>query len=103
MVFAMAFERNVAQQDHLVIAFGFLEGARQHVRWIFQIAREEFLIGAHDPVRRAHQTFAVRTSPAQRSSTRTAASASSRDGRFRSAAISDLAPAMGWMTFMRTS
>jgi len=60
VVLAMAFEGDIPKQDHLVIAFGFLEGPRQHLGRILRVTGEELLIGANNAIRRVDQPLAVR-------------------------------------------
>ena len=59
VVLAMRFEADVAQHHDLVVALDLLEGPLQHVARILIVAGEEFLVGAHDAIGRADQTFAV--------------------------------------------
>ena len=42
MMFAMAFHPDIAKHHHIVIAFDFFKGARQHLCRIFVIAAAEF-------------------------------------------------------------
>jgi hypothetical protein len=67
MILAMAFETNILQDDHLVIAVGLFEGALQLLDWIDLVAGEIFLEGARHARRRAAQSFARRivAGPAQ--------------------------------------
>ena len=48
VVLAMAFQPDVAQQNDLVVAVGFLERAFQQADGIHLVAGEEFLIRAHN-------------------------------------------------------
>ena len=57
MMFAMAGEVDVAQQHHLVVAFGLLERSPQHLGGIIGVAGEVFLEGANDTLRRRLQPF----------------------------------------------
>jgi hypothetical protein len=41
VVLAMAFEANVPQHDHFVVAFDLLEGLFQHFNRILAVAREK--------------------------------------------------------------
>ncbi len=59
MVLAIGFETDVAQHDNLVVALDLLEGPAQGFARILVVTREEFLVGAHDAIGRAHQTFTV--------------------------------------------
>jgi len=79
--------------DDFVVAAGLLKSALEIFARINLIAGEPFLIGAGDPRGRSEEAFAVRSSPAQRMSVRTAASASAATawrtadaGRFAGAA-----------------
>src|SRR5262249_10215220 len=60
VVFAVAFELDVAQHDHLVVAFHFLEGAAQVLGRVFVIALEPVRIGLHHALGRVEQAFALR-------------------------------------------
>ena len=82
MVFAVRFEADVAQHDHLVVAVDLLEGALHVVFGVFVVAGEPILVGAGDAGRRVAQAFARRDRrrPSAKAFRRRA-SASSRDGR----------------------
>src|SRR5690606_35555400 len=60
VVFAVAFEFDVAQDDHLVVAGNFLEGALQVRTRVFGVAAEPVAIGLDDALRGAEQAFARR-------------------------------------------
>jgi hypothetical protein len=64
---AIAFETDVAQHDHLVIALDLLEGPLQHGHRVFLVAAEPLAVGAGHPAGCVEQALAVRVvaSPAQ--------------------------------------
>ena len=55
----MALETDAAQHDHLVIAFGFLEGLVQDLLRILAVAGKKLLVGARHARRSLDQTVAV--------------------------------------------
>src|SRR5690606_14774588 len=59
VMLAMGFEADVAQDDHLVITFDLLEGARQHVRRILIVSGEPVLPGANHTARRVEEAVPV--------------------------------------------
>lgn len=74
---AMRLERNVLQQDDLVITAHFLEYARKVARRVVGIARAIFPPRPRNAVRRVDQPSRKGSSPAQRISVRTASATSS--------------------------
>lgn len=60
MVFAMTFETDAGQRDHLVVALDFLEGARQHLARIDRISGKELFIGLDHALGSIQQAFARR-------------------------------------------
>src|SRR5258708_39772116 len=60
VVLAMRLEADVAQHDHVVITFDFLEGAGQIFFGILRVTREPVLISADDTARRIEQAFPQR-------------------------------------------
>ena len=81
VMLAMRLEADVAQHHDFVVTAGLLEGALEVFARIVVVAGKPFLIGAHDACRRGRRPSRSGSSPAQRISVRTAASASARDGR----------------------
>ena len=59
VVLAVGFEANVAQDDHLVIGGGRLEGRGQQGDRVFGVSAEEFLVGPHDTLGRSLQPLTV--------------------------------------------
>ncbi len=59
VVLAVALEADAAQHDHLVVAFGLLEGLGQDRLGVLAVAREIFLIGARHARRRLGEPVAV--------------------------------------------
>ena len=66
-MFAMTFHADVAEHDHVVIAFDFFKGALKHFHRIFGIANAEFFPCARYAAGGANKPFTCRviTSPAQ--------------------------------------
>ena len=60
VVLAMALEADAAQHDHLVIAFGLLEGLLQDLGGVLTVAREELLERARHARRRLAQAVPIR-------------------------------------------
>jgi hypothetical protein len=60
VVFAMAFDADVAKDDHFVIALDLFEGAGEDGGGIFRVAAEKFLVGADDAGGGVDQAFAFR-------------------------------------------
>ena len=60
MVLAMTFQIDVAQHDHIVVAFDFFKGFAQNFIRIFVIACKELFIGFNDTLWRFEQAFAFR-------------------------------------------
>ena len=83
VVLAVRDEADVPEQDDLVVAAGLVEGGAQDRDPVLAVAAEPLLVGAGDAAGRGAQAGAVRSSPIQRRRVRTAASASSREGRGR--------------------
>src|SRR3546814_15945150 len=60
MMFAVGLKRDVLQQDDLVVAAHFFEGAAEMDGRIFSVALRIFLPGARDPRRSIKQAFTFR-------------------------------------------
>ncbi|KGD49388.1 hypothetical protein DP43_3672 [Burkholderia pseudomallei] len=60
MVLAIAFEADVLQHDHFVVAVDLAERAREDVARFERVAGEELLVGAHDARRRIDEPLALR-------------------------------------------
>ena len=58
VMFAVRFERNIAQDDQFVIAFDFLEGALQELDRILGIPPEPVFVSKDDALWRIAQAFA---------------------------------------------
>ena len=56
----MALEADAAQHDHLIVAFGLLEGRRENLLGILVVATEIFLERLRDALGRVAQAIAVR-------------------------------------------
>ena len=56
----MGIERDVAHEDHVVVAFDFLEDAREDFLRVLAVALEELVIGLDHAARRVEQAFAAR-------------------------------------------
>ena len=72
MVFAMAFESDVAENHHFVVASNFLECALQIITRIFKVTGKPFFIGANDPSWGPQKSFSgwIIASPFYQSSNR---------------------------------
>ena len=81
MVFAMAFESDVAENHHFVVAPNFLECALQIVTRIFKVAGKPFFIGATTRAGVPRSPSLAGSSPAHLIKVLTASSAIARDGR----------------------
>ena len=57
---AVGFEADIAQDDHLVIGGGLLEGGGQQGHRVFVVSGKELLIGPHDAPGRVLQPLPVR-------------------------------------------
>ena len=60
VMFAVAFDINVADHDHVIIAFHLFKGAREHFFRVFIIASKKFFVGFDHTPRRIEQAFAGR-------------------------------------------
>ena len=60
VVFAMGFELDVTQHDHLIVAVKFFECTREKLDRIFLVAAEPVLVGAGDPRGCINQSFPAR-------------------------------------------
>jgi hypothetical protein len=90
MVFAMRFEVDAAQDDHLVVSLDLLERALQEGHRVALITAEPVLVGLHDATRRIDESLTLRILPRP--------SQQRRDGVFRlSAARSCGAFAWGFL------
>ncbi len=58
VVLAMGRELDVAHEDHVVVAFDFLEHRAENVVGILMIAAEELFVGLHHALGRVQKAFA---------------------------------------------
>src|SRR5690625_3051074 len=74
VMLAEAFEADIAESNHLVISFDFLEGPLKHVDRVLIVARKPFSISADDAARRIEKPLAVGviTCPAEQGTNRLA-------------------------------
>ena len=80
MMFAVAFEADATQHDHLVIAFNLVKGLLKYRGGILSIAYERLFECARYPSRVSTRPSRSGLSPLQRMMVRTAASTSARSG-----------------------
>ena len=64
VMLAVALEADAAQHDHLVVAFGLLEGLRQDCLGVLGVASEVFLVGPRHARRRLGKAIAIGVVPA---------------------------------------
>ena len=60
VMLAMAFQRDIAQHDHIVIAFNILKSASQHFFRVFLVTGKKLGIGINNALGRINKPFAIR-------------------------------------------
>src|SRR5690349_25140190 len=60
VMFAMAFERHAAKDNHLIVTISLFEGGREHTPWLDAVTREIFFVGSRHTCRCLCKSLAIR-------------------------------------------